>query len=123
MFISSISIVGSLFFSEYLQLPPCNLCWYQRIFIYPIPFITIVAYRIKDYSFRLYTGILSLVGLIFSGYHVYVQSNQEKSIFCSISIEDCSTIELEIFGFITIPMLSFLAFLGIFIVSILKENN
>lgn len=121
--ISGIAVLGSLFFSEYLKLPPCNLCWYQRIFIYPIPLISIVAYKINDRLFSFYTGILSFIGLFFAGYHTYIQANQQNSMFCSISSEDCTTIHFELFGFVTIPLLSFVTFLSIFILSVWKEKK
>ncbi|MCV9899776.1 disulfide bond formation protein B [Exiguobacterium sp. N5] len=121
--ISGIAVLGSLFFSEYLKLPPCNLCWYQRIFLYPIPIISIVAYRTNDLLFNFYTGILSFIGLLFAAYHTYIQNNQYNSMFCSISSESCTTIHYELFGFVTIPFLSFITFLSIFLISVLKERE
>ncbi|MGR5922655.1 disulfide bond formation protein B [Bacillus pacificus] len=43
MFISLIATCGSLYFSEILGFTPCNLCWYQRIFMYPLIFLIIIA--------------------------------------------------------------------------------
>ena len=120
--ISTCAVFGSLFFSEYLELAPCNLCWYQRIFIYPIPLLAMVAYKLKDKLFKYYSGLLSFIGVLFATYHIYIQSSAKKSMFCSISDEDCSTIQFELFGFITIPMLSLITFLLIFIISFFKET-
>lgn len=122
-FISTSAVLGSLFFSEYLKLAPCNLCWYQRIFIYPVPLLALISYKLKDKSFKYYSGLLSFIGTLFAAYHVYIQATVKKSMFCSISDEDCSTIQFELFGVVTIPMLSLITFLLIFIISLFKEKQ
>ena len=37
-------LLGSLFFSEIAKYDPCNLCWYQRIFMYPLVIIFFIVY-------------------------------------------------------------------------------
>ena len=34
--IAAVATAGSLFFSEVMGLPPCILCWYQRICLFPL---------------------------------------------------------------------------------------
>ncbi len=34
--------LGSLFLSEIVESPPCSLCWYQRVFMYPLPIIVLM---------------------------------------------------------------------------------
>ena len=34
--IAASAMLGALFFGEVMQLPPCLLCWYQRIFMFPL---------------------------------------------------------------------------------------
>lgn len=61
--------VGSLFASEVLHLPPCVLCWYQRIAMYPIVTIAAVGILLKDKNLPLYVLPLSIAGLLISIYH------------------------------------------------------
>lgn len=42
--VSLVATLGSLYFSEVRGYEPCELCWYQRILMYPIVLITLVAY-------------------------------------------------------------------------------
>ena len=39
---------GSLFFSEVMELPPCILCWYQRIALFPLVLIIGVSIVLRD---------------------------------------------------------------------------
>ncbi|KAA0806277.1 disulfide bond formation protein B, partial [Bacillus sp. AY2-1] len=42
-FVSFIATIGSLYFSEIKGFIPCELCWYQRIFMYPIPLLILIS--------------------------------------------------------------------------------
>ena len=37
--VAAVATLGALFFGEVMQLPPCVLCWYQRIFMFPLALI------------------------------------------------------------------------------------
>ncbi|PFQ63058.1 disulfide bond formation protein B [Bacillus cereus] len=121
-FISFLSIIGSLYFSEILGLKPCDLCWYQRIFMYPIPLIVLVSILTNDDKVKNYIRGFSLVGLLIAMYQYIIQLSHTKSSFCSIK-SDCSTIQVEWFGFITLPLLSFFAFSIIFMFSFLINKE
>lgn len=100
--------LGSLIYSHVFYFEPCLLCWYQRIFIFPIPVIllTAYAYKIKD-IWRL-TFSLSIIGLLISLYHILIQTTSTPSVFCEPgSIDSCSNVDIVVLGFITIPMMSF----------------
>ncbi|MEF7665836.1 disulfide bond formation protein B [Bacillus thuringiensis] len=120
--ISLFSILGSLYFSEVVGLNPCDLCWYQRIFMYPLPLIIIISMLINDYKVKSYIRGFSLIGLLIGVYQYIIQLSHTKSAFCSIK-SDCSTIQVEWFGFITLPLLSVFAFFMIFIFSFLVRKN
>ena len=50
--ISLTATLGSLFFSEIMQFIPCSMCWYQRIFMYPLVFIFLInLFSIDSYKF------------------------------------------------------------------------
>ncbi|MGR5969474.1 disulfide bond formation protein B [Bacillus paranthracis] len=109
LLISTLATLGSLYFSGILKLVPCDLCWYQRILMYPLPLIIIISLIIKDANSKYYLRILSFFGLLISSYQYIIQSLHTKSTFCDIT-SDCTTIQIEYFGFITLPFMSILSF-------------
>lgn len=106
-----VAMAGSLFFSEVMKFPPCVLCWYQRICMYPLVAILAVGILRKDKYIHLYVLPLSIVGLIIAGYHnlLYYKIISESSAPC-IQGASCTTKFFAWFGFITIPLLSLIAF-------------
>ncbi len=112
--VALIATLGSLFFSEILKYPPCVLCWYQRICMYPLILILGVGIIKKDKFITSYALPLSLIGTLFAFYHnlLYYNIITEALAPCSTGVS-CTTKYLTIFGFITIPILSLLAFLTI----------
>ena len=116
--IAIIAMAGSLYFSQVLHLPPCLLCWYQRICMYPLVFIIGIGLLRKDKSVPVYILPLSLIGLAIAIYHVllYYGIIPESLAPCSLGVS-CTTKQIEWFGFVTIPLLSLLAFLKISLLS------
>lgn len=108
---ATIATAGSLYFSEILHLPPCSLCWYQRIFMYPLVVIIAVGILRKDKGLPTYVLPLSILGLLFAFYHSLLQWGvvAESLVPCLLGVS-CTTKFIEWFGFVTIPFLSFLAF-------------
>ena len=109
--ISTISTFGSLFFSEIMEFIPCTLCWYQRIFMYPlviILFMGIYSYDKKTIKFAL---PLVFIGWFFALYHNLIHFGilPKEASPCFQGVP-CYTKYIEWFGFITIPLLSFIAF-------------
>ncbi|KXK27640.1 MAG: Disulfide bond formation protein C [candidate division WS6 bacterium OLB20] len=113
--ISWTGTLGSLYMSEVMTLPPCDLCWYQRALLYPVALISITALFIKDSrAHKYYIMVLSLLGMIVSGYHYlyqlqYKAGNYNGLIPCDPN-NPCGETQLELLGFITIPLMSFTAF-------------
>lgn len=116
--VAVIALFGSLYFSEILQYEPCKLCWYQRIFIYPLVLLLGIAYVKRDNNIAIYSLALSGPGGILSLYHYSIQ---KISFFTERAIEcgriPCTGQYINWLGFISIPLLSFIAFLVIFICS------
>ena len=106
-----IAMLGSLFFSEVMKFPPCVLCWYQRICLYPVVVIILVSMIRKNKDVALYVLPLSIVGEIISIYHnlLYYKIIPESIAPCIQGVS-CTTKFIEWFGFITIPLLSLAAF-------------
>jgi len=109
-----VATAGSLFFSEILHYPPCVLCWYQRIAIYPLVAILMVGIVKKDKNLAWYVLPLTLVGMAISIFHnlLYYKLIPDELAPCVTGVS-CTTKFVEYFGFITIPLLSLGAFIVI----------
>jgi len=105
------STLGSLFFSEVLELPPCSLCWYQRIFMFPLAIVLGVGAFMSDLRSIRYALPLALGGLLFAGYHVLLHAGviSESLAPCQQGVS-CAKIQYELFGFLSIPVMSLLGF-------------
>lgn len=103
--------LGSLYFSEIAKFPPCVLCWYQRIVMYPLVWIIAVGIIKKDKNMPLYVLPFSLSGMAIAFYHVLLYHNiiPEAAAPCIQGVS-CTTKFIQFFGFVTIPFLSFLGF-------------
>lgn len=112
--IALIATVGSLFFSEVMQLPPCVLCWYQRIAMYPLVLVIGVGIVFRDEGLKMYALPLSLLGLVISIYHnlLYYGLIPESITPCTEGIS-CTSRQIEWLGFITIPLMALTAFIGL----------
>ncbi|MCW8903045.1 disulfide bond formation protein B [Sedimenticola sp.] len=112
--LATVAMLGSLFFSEVMDFVPCVLCWYQRIFMYPLVVILLLGMYPYDESVIRYALPLAVIGWGFAIYHYLVYSGYIPEALqpCGQG-PSCAEIDLELFGFITIPMLSILAFSAI----------
>lgn len=107
-----IATLGSLFFSEVLKYPPCVLCWYQRICMYPLVLLLTVGLIRKDKNISVYTLPLSILGFCIALYHNlrYYNILPESIQFCQAGLS-CTTKYITWFGFLSIPLLSLIAFI------------
>ena len=122
--VSLVATLGSLFFSEIMHFIPCSLCWYQRIFMYPLVFIFLINLLYPDDKVFKYSFPLVIVGLFISIYHnLLILKIIPETLSPCISGVPCSVDYLNYFGFITIPLLSFIAFLTIFILLIAYKRR
>jgi disulfide bond formation protein DsbB len=110
--VASIATGGSLFFSEIAGFIPCELCWYQRICMYPLSIITLLAALANDRRVARYLLPLPLVGAGVSVYHLLVENGVvEQAKACLISAPGgCATKWIEEFGYVTIPVLALTGF-------------
>ncbi len=118
-----VATLGSLFFSEVMGWTPCVLCWYQRILMYPLVAVLAVGILLKDKRVSTYVLPLSIGGFLIAAYHnlLYYGVIQEV---CKQGVS-CTTRFFAWFGFITIPLLSLLAFAIITTLMLIhrKENS
>lgn len=104
-------IFGSLFYSEIAGYAPCALCWWQRVFLYPQAIILSMALIKKDFSVTHYIKALSLFGLVISGYQSLLQMGLVPSLICGATSISCAQRYFINFGYVTLPLMGFTAFL------------
>ena len=120
--------VGSLFFSEVMQYPPCVMCWYQRIALYPLVLIIGTGIIMRDGRMKYYALPVCLAGLLISIYHnlLYYGVIPESMAPCTQGVP-CNAVQFEWLGFITIPLMSLMAFVAVALCLLLdnskKERN
>ncbi|MDO8498908.1 MAG: disulfide oxidoreductase [bacterium] len=109
-----VSTLGSLYASEILGFPPCVLCWYQRIFMYPLVLILPIGIFKKDRNLPDYVIPLASLGGLVALYQNLLSWKviSETLAPCAIGVS-CLTKYVNYFGFITIPLLSLLSFVVI----------
>jgi disulfide bond formation protein DsbB len=109
--IASVAMLGSLFFSEVMLRVPCVLCWYQRIFMFPLAFIFTVGLLPFDPRCVRYALPIAIVGWAVALYHclLYMGFIPKSMQPCTQGVS-CADVKLELFSFVTIPLLSLLAF-------------
>lgn len=112
--LATIGMLGSLFFSEVMGLAPCVLCWWQRIFMYPLVVILLLGLYPLDLKVIRYSLPLAVIGLGFAIYHYLLYSGYIPQDLAPCGEgPSCTEISLELFGFITIPMLAIIAYSAI----------
>ncbi len=118
--ISLIGTLGSILLSIYFKLAPCELCWYQRLFLFSSPVIARIALLKNDTTAHIYIFWLSFIGLLISIYHSLLQSKifAPDTVFCNpTSVIDCSVPQFVYYGFVTVPVISFSVFLLLLLIS------
>jgi disulfide bond formation protein DsbB len=112
--IALVAALGSLFFGEVMKLPPCSLCWYQRICLFPLPIVLGVGIALRDKNLFTYAAPLVLMGLGLALYHnlIYYGIVSEALSPCTRGVP-CSSRQIEWLGFITIPLMALGTFSGI----------
>jgi disulfide bond formation protein DsbB len=117
------TMLGSLYFSEIAGFAPCELCWYQRIGIYPIAIMSWVALVRGDRRLGPYWIALSLAGIAVSIYHYVLESFPKiKSSVCSVDVP-CNVVWFREFGFVSLAFMAGCAFIFVIAMSIVMMNS
>jgi disulfide bond formation protein DsbB len=105
------STLGALFIGEVMGRTPCDLCWYQRAFMFPLAVVLAVASFRGDMQAWRYALPLALVGALLAGFHslLFVGVIPEAVHPCSQGVP-CSGEQMTLFGLVPLPLLSFAAF-------------
>ncbi|MGG3449970.1 disulfide oxidoreductase [Domibacillus aminovorans] len=109
--VAVIATLGSLYFSEIKEFVPCELCWIQRIFMYPLAIILGIAAFNNEMNMKKYVLPLSIIGGSISFYHYLVQKVPGfAEIKPCVQGVPCNIQYINWFGFVTIPFLALTAF-------------
>ena len=110
--VSVVGFIGALYASEIQHMPVCNLCWYQRICLFPLVIILGIAAYYDDRKIVKYVLPLTILGFIFALYQYLIQLFPG---FAPIEVcglgPSCTHVSFIWLGFITFPLLSLIGFL------------
>ena len=108
---------GSLLYSEAFERIPCSLCWFQRIFMYPIAFISVMSLIRKEKAILPYMGTLAIFGAVISTAHVLEQNTSWFSSPVCVADVPCSIKYVNEFGFVSTPVMALCCFILIAVAS------
>lgn len=110
-FVALLATAGSLYFSEGVNFAPCQLCWYQRIAMYPLVVVLGVGMLRNEGAAWRYGLPLAVVGFLISVYHVWIQYHPGAAPSTCGTGAPCSMRYLAVFGVVSIPVMAGAAFL------------
>jgi disulfide bond formation protein DsbB len=109
------SMAGSLWFSEVANYAPCKLCWYQRIAMYPLAVILLVAMVRRDRSVAWYAVPLAAMGAVISAWHKLIEWKPSIDTGgCAVDVP-CTVPWFIKFGFVTLAAMAFFGFVSIIV--------
>jgi disulfide bond formation protein DsbB len=123
-FVALFAMLGSLYYSYYLHIAACELCWFARIFVYSQVFIFGLAWYKNDRRIFDYIMLLSGVGMLIGLYHHYLQLGYDLYKPCaSIPFAaDCSVPTFIEYGFITYPLMGVVTFGILFLLALTAKK-
>jgi len=107
--VAIVTTLGSLYYSVIADYRPCELCWYQRICMYPLSAILLVGALRRDRKVWMYAGIPAVVGVVIASYHTQLQAFPKQRTFCDPE-NPCTNRFVWEFGFISLPLMDLVAF-------------
>jgi disulfide bond formation protein DsbB len=122
--VASSATLGALFFGEVMRLPPCTLCWYQRICMFPLA--VILPFGLFPFNRGVVRAAIPLaaIGTAVAAFHVLLVAGviPEQIKPCTQGVP-CSETVIEWFGFVTIPLLALLAFVAVLVALIVASRR
>lgn len=115
--VAAIAMAGSLWFSEAAGFPPCELCWYQRIAMYPLVVVLGIAAWRGERSSRTIALVLAGVGLVVNVWHTMIETDPSLAGGTCDPDNPCTLRWVEGLGFWTIPRLAGVCFVLILLLT------
>ncbi|NNE74792.1 MAG: disulfide bond formation protein B [Acidimicrobiales bacterium] len=113
---------GSLYFSEIAGFSPCELCWMQRIAMYPLAVIGVMAWLRRERWMVPYGLVIAAMGIVVSAYHIQLQAFPDQGTFCDVD-NPCTSSPVEALGWMTIPMMAFVSFALLITISVVALSQ
>lgn len=113
--------LGSLYYSEIAGYPPCTLCWYQRIAIYPQVVVLGVAAWRRDREVWRTSVPLALAGMAISAWHVLIEQVPSLAGPCDPS-NPCTILWVAEFGVLTIPTMALITGLALLLLPLVAAD-
>ncbi len=110
--VAVVSTAGSLYYSEIADYVPCELCWYQRMAMYPIVLVLLIGLLRRDTRAAVYALPMAVLGLVVALYHYRLQQVGSEGLFCDAS-GSCAYRWVDSFGFVSIPLMAACGFLAV----------
>jgi disulfide bond formation protein DsbB len=106
--VAAVTMGGSLYYSQVANFVPCELCWAQRICLYPFAIVLLVAALRRDRKVWTYVVPVAVIGAFIAVYHVQLQAYPTQHSFCT-TLVPCTTRYVWEFGFVSLPFMSLAA--------------
>ena len=114
--IAAVAMAGSLYFSESAGFVPCRWCWFQRVAMYPLAVILLVAAVRRDRSVRWYVVPVAAVGACISAYHYAIEWRPSLEVgSCAAFGPSCADVYFRRFGFVTLSFMALCGFISIIV--------
>lgn len=113
--VTSVSMIGSLYFSESVGYRPCVLCWYQRIAMYSLAIVLVIAALRRDRSVAPYAMTLAVIGASISAYHWLLERWPSIDTGSCSPDAPCSVPYFEVFGFVSLAFMALCAFVTVLV--------
>jgi disulfide bond formation protein DsbB len=121
--VATVSTLGSLYYSEIVNLVPCQYCWYQRIAMYPLVVVLGLAVWRRDRTVAAAAGPLASIGMLLAGYHYFIQSFPQFGHGQCSTTTPCNAAYFHQFGFVSIPYQALSGFALIVVVMTVARLN
>ena len=121
--VATVATAGSLYFSEIADYVPCRLCWFQRVCMYPLAGILLVAAIRRDRNVRWYALPLLVAGIAVSTYHYIIEWRPSWGDgACGVG-PSCTDVWFRRMGFVTLAFMALCGFLAIVALLFVNPRN
>ena len=121
--VAGVATAGSLYFSEVADYVPCRLCWFQRVFMYPLAVILLVAAIRRDRGVRWYALPLTVLGSLVSLYHYVIEWRPSLGEGACDVGPSCTDVWFRRMGFVTLAFMAFCGFVAVTILLFVRPRE
>lgn len=122
--VATVATLGALFVGEVMGQAPCDLCWYQRVAMFPLALLLGIAVYRGDVGVRFYALPLAVIGALVAGFHslLYAGLLPETIEPCGAG-PSCASADMTLFGLLPLPFLALGAFAAIAVLLVLPAKS